>query len=104
MGVRVIWASICSFSLSDKIVLFVPWDFFIYIGPSQCYELLRFNSSLSLSFSFFFYYISILEDKIQVLKFSRKNVWIKLLSQYCYLSLLYSKIQNTRNNLTTNKT
>lgn len=66
----------------------------------NCYALIL----LSLSLSFFFYYISILEDKIQVLKFSRKNVWIKLLSQYCYLSLLYSKIQNTRNNLTTNKT
>lgn len=37
-----------------------------------------------LSLFFFFYYISILEDKIQVYKIiSRKTIWIKLLLQYC---------------------
>lgn len=45
----------------------------------NCYAL----NFLSL-FLFFFYYISILEDKIQVYKIiSRKTIWIKLLLQYC---------------------
>lgn len=45
----------------------------------NCYAL----NFLSL-FLFFFYCISILEDKIQVYKIiSRKTIWIKLLLQYC---------------------
>lgn len=48
-------------------------------NATNCYAL----NFLSL-FLFFFYYISILEDKIQVYKIiSRKTIWIKLLLQYC---------------------